>query len=137
VTSIEAKLYQAVMSQNYPLKFFMQYLVNGNHQFRVDGAFPDIKVAVEADGETWHIDDEKVQKDRYRDTQLASQGWLVLRFTEDEIGEKIQDVIKVITNAINQKSQPTNRTIAQDEPEMTKQGAVSPKQAQKNGEAIM
>jgi very-short-patch-repair endonuclease len=121
-TKLENQLHQAILRSNVPSSYFMQYAINGDKRFIVDGAFPSLKIAVEADGETWHVDQEKIQRDRYRDTQLASQGWIVLRFTEDELNDKIQDVIALIQKAINirNQSQNQNKTIAKIEGEMNK-----------------
>lgn len=79
--------------------------MNGDPQLRVDVAFPQLKIAVEADGKKWHSDPDSVQKDRNRDSKLAAQGWMVLRFKEEEIGERMQDVIRVIAKAVNQRVQ--------------------------------
>ena len=109
-TKLEYQLHQAIIKSGVPSSYFMQYAINGDRRFVVDGAFPDLKIAVEADGKTWHIDQEKIQKDQYRDTQLASQGWMVLRFTEDEVEEQIQDVIALIHKAIGIRNQNKNQT---------------------------
>lgn len=122
-TKLEAKLHQAILSANIPHAYFMQYAVNADRRFLVDGAFPDIKVAVEADGKTWHLDEEKIKKDRYRDTQLASQGWIVLRFTEDELNDQINDVLNVIWKAVKMRSESQGggiKTIAKEKDKMNK-----------------
>jgi very-short-patch-repair endonuclease len=73
-------------------------------QYQLDGAFPTIKIAVEADSKTFHSSPEKIVSDKQRDMALAAQGWTVLRFTEEEIQEQPQDVINVLTTVINRKS---------------------------------
>lgn len=49
--------------------------------FRVDFAFEDVNLAVEADGREWHDAD----RDRTRDLKLQEQGWHVMHFTGAEI----------------------------------------------------
>jgi len=102
-TKPEQVLYKAVLSMNVGLPFFAQYIVGGNPNLRVDGAFPTIKLAVEADGETWHRSPDSQEKDRRRDTSLLQQGWMILRFTDKEIEEKADQVIEVIRKAIDNR----------------------------------
>lgn len=109
-TMLENSLHQVILQSRIPAAYFIQYAINGDGRFVVDGAFPDLKIAVEADGATWHLDQEKIQKDKHRDTQLASQGWIVLRFTEDELEDKIKDVQNVIAQAVNLRMQNKNTT---------------------------
>jgi len=104
MTKLEGRLMQAIVSQRYPYQFWSQYLVNGDPRYRVDFAFPQLKIAVQADGEEWHSGAEDIQHDRSRDAQLASQGWIVLRFTEEEIEDKIQDVLTVLNQVMQSKS---------------------------------
>jgi len=113
-TSVEQALYKAILSQRFPYDFWAQYSVNGDPKMRVDGAFPDIKLAVEADGREWHSDPDSIEKDKRRDSYLASQGWMVLRFTEEEIGKRMKEVIAVISKAINQKVQSLGTRVASE-----------------------
>lgn len=55
-------------------------------RFRLDFAWPELKIALEADG--WHHRaPEGAARDRLRDSWLRSQGWVVLR-VDDEHGER-------------------------------------------------
>jgi very-short-patch-repair endonuclease len=103
MSKIEGMLMNGILSQRFPYQFWGQYLINGDSSYRVDFAFPQLKVAVEADGEEWHASSEDIQRDKVRDSQLASQGWIVLRFTEQEIEDQIDDIMKVISRVLSQK----------------------------------
>lgn len=103
MSKIEGILMNAILRQRFPYQFWGQYLINGDASYRVDFAFPQLKVAVEADGEEWHASTEDIQRDKMRDSQLASQGWIVLRFTEQDIEDQIDDVVKVIARVLSQK----------------------------------
>jgi very-short-patch-repair endonuclease/intein/homing endonuclease len=104
-TKLEHKLIAGVAGMRLPYQMWAQWLVNGDPHMRVDVAFPQLRIAVEADGRKWHADPESMQKDRNRDAKLAAQGWMVLRFREDEINDRMEDVVKVISKAINQRVQ--------------------------------
>lgn len=56
-------------------------------KYRIDFAWPKIKVALEADG-WWHRSPEGAAKDRQRDSWLRSQGWIIFR-VDDEHGEEV------------------------------------------------
>ncbi len=102
-TRIEQMLYKGVLESDISLDFYAQYIIGNNIKFKVDGAFPRVKVAIEADGDTWHNNDEAMYKDKRRDSVLASMGWVVLRFTDKEIEQKLPDVINVIKSVINKR----------------------------------
>lgn len=104
----EMALFDSIVKANQkgqiPLAFVAQYFVGSNPNLVVDGAFPGVKVAIEVDGETWHHNDEQMQRDMRKDNTLWSLGWIVLRFTEDEVKEKIEQVIKVIQRVTSERA---------------------------------
>lgn len=64
-------------------------------RFRVDFAWPDRMIVLEADG--WHHRaPEGAAKDRRRDSWLRSQGWVIFR-VDDEHGETslVQQMVRV------------------------------------------
>lgn len=99
-TKLERELYQLIMKMGTPLAFFAQYEAGPSSEYRLDGAFPAIKLGVEADGEIWHNNPDKIQKDQNRDVNLSRQGWTILRFTDKEIQKQPQEVIMVIKQAM-------------------------------------
>jgi very-short-patch-repair endonuclease len=101
-TSWENRLYEIVLGLNPPLPFYAQYPAGPEEQYRLDGAFPDIQLGVEADSETYHASVEYIERDRYRDSQLATQGWTLLRFTENELKERQDEVQSLIMRTIQQ-----------------------------------
>lgn len=48
---------------------------------RMDLAYPDKLLGIEADSYSWHWDREAFERDRRRDNELRALGWTVLRFT--------------------------------------------------------
>lgn len=53
--------------------------------FRADFCWPELKLIVECDSWRWHGGKHKVEQDRDRDQVLAIAGWLVVRFTRNQI----------------------------------------------------
>ena len=103
-TGLEKKLYQIIMSMNIPIAFYAQFEAGPSKEYTLDGAFPDIKLGIEADGEIWHNNPNKLQSDRNRDVTLAQQGWTILRFTDREIEKQAKDVAVVIQQALQKLS---------------------------------
>ncbi len=99
-TRLEQKLYNLILSVNIPYAFYAQYQAGPSQQYQLDGAFPALKLGVEADSTTFHDSPDKIARDRRRDMELASQGWTVLRFKENELNESGQDVVNVIFSTI-------------------------------------
>ncbi|TET76024.1 MAG: DUF559 domain-containing protein [Candidatus Cloacimonadota bacterium] len=59
------------------------------------------KIDVECDGEAYHSSREALNKDRMRNNELASYGWLVLRFTGTEINKDAKACVRQIKKVIN------------------------------------
>ena len=47
---------------------------------------------------------DKIAKDKRRDIELASNGWIILRFTDKELNDHPQDVLNVVMQAIRKKT---------------------------------
>jgi very-short-patch-repair endonuclease len=56
----------------------------GGPPYRLDFAWPDRRLAVEADGFAFHSDRQAYRSDRRRHNSLVSLGWRVLRFTYED-----------------------------------------------------
>jgi very-short-patch-repair endonuclease len=66
-----------------------EYTFHPTRKWRFDYAFPDFKIAVEVDGGVWingrHNRATGYLKDLEKFNAAASMGWLVLKFTPDEL----------------------------------------------------
>ena len=81
-----------------------QFRVQANdEEYVLDFAFPQLKVAIEADGEIFHSAPKQVAKDEERDAALAQQGWTTVRFWDTEIEKKIPQIIQEVVATVKQK----------------------------------
>lgn len=64
--------------------------------WRIDIAFPDKNLAVEADGDYWHNLPHVQAKDKRKDASLQKRGWIVLHFTESEIHKDVSKCVDEI-----------------------------------------
>ncbi len=62
----------------------------------VDGAYPDAKLILEADGRTWHDRQRAFRTDRRRDNEAARVGWQTLRFPWEEVVHDPEDVAATV-----------------------------------------
>jgi very-short-patch-repair endonuclease len=102
-TNLEQKLYRILLQAGLPFAWYAQYLVGPVSQhleYQLDAAIPALRLGLEADGEIYHSNPEKIAKDRKRDMLLATKGWTILRFTENELSEHSEEVLKVIMQTI-------------------------------------
>jgi very-short-patch-repair endonuclease len=66
---------------------------------RVDALYPDRMIVVEIDGDRWHSTARRRAEDNLRDRRLAAAGYLVLRFTEDDVWHHRVHVVMTIRAA--------------------------------------
>lgn len=94
------------------LRAEQQYRVG---RYRLDFAWPTMKIGLEADG--WiHRDPEKAGSDRRRDSWLRSEGWLIFR-VDDQFGEdairsqvtRVAVVVRKLTTADEARAYITGR----------------------------
>lgn len=70
------------------------------HRFRVDFAYPDRRVVLEYDGFEAHSGEAAFARDRWRQNQLVLAGWLVLRFTKADLGDRPEWVASKVRAAL-------------------------------------
>lgn len=91
ITQIEKLIKDELIRKKMHFKF--QYMILN---YWLDFAFPEIKLAIECDGERWHSTKEQISKDFNRDKQLCKHGWNVLRFNEHQILRNLKGCIQNI-----------------------------------------
>src|SRR2546427_6859544 len=94
MSPIEAQLYEAMRAEG--LSPIPQFCISG---YFVDFAFPDVAVAVEADGAAYH-EGYRHERDRKRDWILRRAGWTVKRFHGTTIYHKAENCAYVIKKEV-------------------------------------
>jgi very-short-patch-repair endonuclease/intein/homing endonuclease len=118
LTRLEQKMYKILSQLEVPYKLFAQYqvMVPGAQQpYVIDYAYPHIGVGLESDGTIWHEAFERKARDQDRDKKLASVGWRILRFNEEAITDRPNEVKEVIYNNIVEASEKTKKKGSEDE----------------------
>ena len=68
---------------------------------RVDFAWPDVGVVVEADGFAFHADRRRYRDDRRRGNALVLAGWRVLRFSWEDVVQHPDHVVACVRAALD------------------------------------
>ena len=103
-SELEAMLDRLVVDAGLPAPIRQLVVQLGDRTFRLDLAYPELRIAIEADGFAVHGSRSAFEADRDRQNRLASAGWLVLRFTWRQIRDAPDEVIAAISMAIAQRS---------------------------------
>lgn len=69
----------------------------------VDGAYPDARLVLEADGRSWHDRQRAFRTDRRRDNEAARVGWQTLRFPWEEVVHDPDDVVATVRDVRAQR----------------------------------
>lgn len=90
----ETRFYRFLLRSQLP-PHVRQHPVFDNAGFvgRLDIAYPDAKVGVEAQGLRWHSSRERVKCDAERHNRLTACGWQMLYETYDALNQRPQQVI--------------------------------------------
>lgn len=81
-----------------------EVMKDGRVRFRLDFAWPSLKLAVEADGREYHDAPAALYGDRVRANALEVAGWMILRFTWSDLMHDPQGVVDQVAAALNRLS---------------------------------
>lgn len=83
---LEARTFKILRRTGLPAPV-RQYEIREGDRFvaRVDLAYPDLKVAIECDGQAYHSGFADVRRDAKRANRIAQAGWRMLRVTWDDL----------------------------------------------------
>jgi hypothetical protein len=73
---------------------------DGRWLARVDLAFPDARVAIEYDGKDVHSQEDVFTRDRQRQNALVGAGWVVLRYTAEDLRLRRPAIVAEVRRAI-------------------------------------
>jgi very-short-patch-repair endonuclease len=65
-----------------------------------DFAYPDLKLAIEADGYRWHSGREQWESDLARRNALTARGWRVVHVTYRDLEHRPDEVVRTIARAL-------------------------------------
>lgn len=75
---------------------------------RLDLAYPDLKLGIEADGRIWHSGRADFSRDRHRANRLAGLGWTLLRYGWADL-DRGRDLVHDVARMLDRRSAETSR----------------------------
>ncbi len=77
---------------------------DGGRIGRVDFAWPSARLVVEVDGFAFHADRESYREDRRRSNALQRAGWVVLRFSWEDVVHTPQLVVAAVREVLSHRT---------------------------------
>ena len=100
LTQAEARLWRRVRKkQLLGVQFYRQKPIG---PYIVDFYAPAARLVVELDG-SQHFEEEHQQSDQQRDSLMEQQGLLVLRFTNHQVLQQLDDVLRTLFEVVAQR----------------------------------
>lgn len=108
---LERRVLRTIRSGGLPEPVAQHQVHVGNRVVaRVDFAYPEHLVAIEADSFRWHSSRQALDRDARRQTVLASLGWRVIRVTSRQLDEEPDAVQRSIRAALAATRRQRGRT---------------------------
>lgn len=100
-SALERKLWRLIASSPLPTPVREHPVVEGGREiYRIDFAYPEHMLAIEADGWTYHSDRLAWSSDQVRANVLTVRGWRVLRFTHHDVTNRRGWIIETISRSL-------------------------------------
>lgn len=74
------------------------------YEYEIDFLWREARLGVEADGYAWHSARDAFNADRARDARLGSLGWLILRFSWDQLVDEPEVVLTRLAQTLARRS---------------------------------
>jgi hypothetical protein len=97
---LEQELYEVILRCEVPAPMLQHELrcVDGR-RVELDFAWPEERIAVEADGRLWHATTADFESDRARGNSIAASGWSLYRFGWSDVRERRAFVVATVHRA--------------------------------------
>jgi very-short-patch-repair endonuclease len=103
-SDLETEMVQLLRRAGLPEPVRQHEIVVASRRFRIDLAYPKLKIAIEIDGDEPHFGASKTDADDTRDGLLQLGGWLTQHFTKRHIRNEAAASAARIWDAVRQRS---------------------------------
>ncbi len=101
---IAAIVLDLILDHGLPEPVAEHWVHPDGRRFRIDLAYPDLKIAIECDGKLGHLNDAAFESDPKKRNKLELDGWMILQFTWARIRDEPAAVVQEIRKAIALRS---------------------------------
>jgi hypothetical protein len=98
-SELEARVTWWLAAAGLPAPVRQHPVLVQDHRYRVDLAYPDLRIAIELDGWAHHGTRGAFDHDRERGNDLELAGWTVLRFTSRSPRDRVVRVVRAALDA--------------------------------------
>jgi very-short-patch-repair endonuclease len=103
-SDLETEMLQLIRRAGLPEPVRQLEVVVASRRFRLDFAYPDLKIAIEVDGDEPHFGVRATDSDSTRDGLLQLGGWLTQHFTKRHIRHEVGASVTRLRDAIRTRS---------------------------------
>jgi very-short-patch-repair endonuclease len=98
-SDLETRVLRLIVRNGLPVPVQQHRVRTGGRTFRIDLAYPDLRLAIELDGWAYHNTRTAFDDDRARANLLVADGWTVVRFTSRSTEREIVTCIEATRRA--------------------------------------
>jgi hypothetical protein len=81
-SELETLLRRWLRRSGFPEPVFQYWVILPDYgPARLDAAYPELKIGIEADSYKWHSGRQAFERDRARISEFASLGWIIIQTT--------------------------------------------------------
>jgi very-short-patch-repair endonuclease/predicted transcriptional regulator of viral defense system len=102
-SDLELLLWELIERSDLPMPHRQVEILANGARYRLDLAYPTRRIAIEGDGFGVHTERGAFERDRVRQNDLLLDGWLVLRFTWEQIVNSPEWVVRTIRRALDER----------------------------------
>ncbi len=100
-SDLESMLLRLLDEAGLPRPTLQHRVAVGGRRYRLDMAYPDLRIAIEADGFAVHGARRAFEDDHERRTALTVAGWQVLEFTLRQVCRRPEWVVRQVREALD------------------------------------
>jgi very-short-patch-repair endonuclease len=102
-TSFEDAIARLLMEAGLPEPQLQHRVETPGGRYRVDVAYPGLRVGIEGKSRQHHLTDEAFESDPVRDTNLAIAGWIVIHVTWAQLQDDPEGVVRRVRRALESR----------------------------------
>ena len=92
-------LHDLLLDAGLPEPVCEHWVVVGGRRYRLDLAYPELRLGMECDSKEWHLNERAHETDPVRDNALVLGGWRVLHFTWRRMRDDHQGIVRGVQQA--------------------------------------
>lgn len=102
-SAFEDAIARVLMDAGLPEPELQHWVHTPGGRYRIDVAFPGVKVGIEGKSRRDHFTDEAFEADPVRDSNLAVAGWIIIHVTWAQLQEDPQGVVRRVVRALRSR----------------------------------